>query len=204
MLYNKERLLALMDKFDLAGVVAATPENIYYLSGHASWSQSGYRYGGSQVYVVFPRDPAQSPALLIPSGDAAYAGLDEVWLKEVYIYGRPRKAIVPDPYRLGKAEKRTLEINESEPKGAAPEKALAQLIKDKDLDQGRIGIDHFAIPITIYEKIRASLPQATLLPASMLFRRVRMLKTPAEIQRLRESAALNERAINAMLRECRP
>ena len=31
MLYNKERLIALMDKFDLAGVVAATPENIYYL-----------------------------------------------------------------------------------------------------------------------------------------------------------------------------
>ena len=26
MLYNLERLLALMDKFDLAGVVAATPE----------------------------------------------------------------------------------------------------------------------------------------------------------------------------------
>ena len=28
MLYNKERLLALMDKHDLVGVVAATPENI--------------------------------------------------------------------------------------------------------------------------------------------------------------------------------
>jgi hypothetical protein len=43
MLYNKDRLIALMDKFDLSGVVAATPENIYYLSGHASWSQNGYR-----------------------------------------------------------------------------------------------------------------------------------------------------------------
>jgi Xaa-Pro aminopeptidase len=69
MLYNKERLIALMDKFDLTGIVAATPENIYYLSGHASWSQNGYRYGGSQVYVVYPRDPKQKPALLIPGGD---------------------------------------------------------------------------------------------------------------------------------------
>ena len=84
MLYNRDRLLALMDRHDLVGVVAATPENIYYLSGHASWSQNGYRYGGSQVYVVYPRDPKQSPALLIPSGDVAYAGLDEVWLKEAY------------------------------------------------------------------------------------------------------------------------
>ncbi len=81
MLYNKERLIALMDKFDLAGVVAATPENIYYLSGHASWSQNGYRYGGSQVYVVYPRDPSQSPALLIPGGDVGYASLDAVWVK---------------------------------------------------------------------------------------------------------------------------
>src|SRR5947208_376291 len=138
MLYNKERLLALMDKHHLAGVVAATPENIYYLSGHASWSQNGYRYGGSQVYVVFPRDPAQSPTLLIPSGDAAYAGLEEVWLKEAYIYGRPRKPVVPDPNKLRKEEKRTLELTESEPKGATPEKALAQLIKDKVLQKGDI------------------------------------------------------------------
>lgn len=204
MLYNKERLLALMDKFDLAGVVAATPENIYYLSGHVSWSQNGYRYGGSQVYVVYPRDPAESPALLIPSGDAAYAGLDEVRLKEAYIYGRPRKAIVPDPNKLCEAEKRTLEINESEPKGPTPEKALAQLVKDKGMGRGRIGMDHFGIPLTIYQKIGSHLPDAKLLPASMFFRRVRMIKTPGEIQRLSESAALNERAINAMLRAAKP
>jgi Xaa-Pro aminopeptidase len=204
MLYNRERLLALMDRFDLAGVVAATAENVYYLSGHASWSQNGYRYGGSQVYVVFPRDPAQSPALLIPSGDAAYAGLDEVWLKEAYIYGRPRKPVVPDLNKLRKEEKRTLALTESEPKGATPEKALAQLIKEKGIDRGRIGMDHFGILSTVYEKIKSNLPQATLLPASMFFRYVRMIKTPGEIQRLRESAALNEQAIHAMLRAGKP
>src|SRR5262249_14953463 len=126
MLYNRDRLLALMDKFDLSGVVAATQENVYYLSGHASWSQNGYRYGGSQVYVVFPRDPAQSPALLIPSGDAAYAGLDDVWLKEVYIYGRPRKPVVLDPNRLRKEEQRTLEITESQPNGRKGSGAIDQ------------------------------------------------------------------------------
>lgn len=204
MLYNRDRLLALMDKYNLAGVVAATPENVYYLSGHSSWSQNGYRYGGSQVYVVFPRDTGQSPTLLIPSGDAAYAGLDEVWLKEVYIYGRPRKPVVPDPNRLRKEERRTLEITESQPKGPAAEKALAQLIKEKGMGQGRIGMDHFGIPLTIYQKIGSFLPDAKLLPASMFFRYVRMIKTAGEIQRLRESAMLNEQAINAMLRTAKP
>ena len=193
-----------MDKHDLAGVVAATPENIYYLSGHASWSQNGYRYGGSQVYVVYPRDSKQSPALLIPGGDVGYASLDDVWLKEAYIYGRPRKHHIEDMSKLSPVERRTVELAGSDTKGPTAEKALAQLIKDKGMDKGRIGMDHFAIPITIWDKIKVNLPQATLLPASMFFRHVRMIKTPEEIQRLSASAAINEQAINTMLRACKP
>ncbi|HEX2230034.1 MAG TPA: aminopeptidase P family N-terminal domain-containing protein, partial [Candidatus Binatia bacterium] len=204
MFYNRERLLSLMDKFDLAGVVAATPENIYYLSGHASWSQNGYRYGGSQVYVVYPRDPNESAALLIPGGDVGYASLEDVWLEEKYIYGRPRHAPIKDMSRLSAVEQRTVTLAGSDSKGPSPEKALAQLIREKGMERGRIGMDHFAIPITIWERIKTNLPQANLLPASMLFRYVRMIKTPVEIQRLRESAAINEQAINAMLRACKP
>ena len=204
MLYNRDRLHALMDKHYLAGVVAATPENIYYLSGHASWSQNGYRYGGSQVYVVYPRDSKQSPALLIPGGDVGYASLDEVWLKEAYIYGRPRKHHIEDMSKLSPVERRTVELAGSDTKGPTAEKALAQLIKDKGMDKGRIGMDHFAIPITIWDKIKVNLPQATLLPASMFFRHVRMIKTPEEIQRLSASAAINEQAINTMLHACKP
>jgi Xaa-Pro aminopeptidase len=204
MLYNRERLLALMDQFDLTGVVAATPENIYYLSGHASWSQNGYRYGGSQVYVVYPRDPRQSPALLIPGGDVGYASLDDVWLQEKYIYGRARHAPIADMSKLTPVEQRTVKLAGSDSKGPTAEKALAQLIKDKGMDRGRVGMDHFAIPITIWDRIKANLPQANLLPASMFFRYVRMIKTPGEIRRLRESATINEQAINTMLRACKP
>jgi Xaa-Pro dipeptidase len=204
MLYNKDRLITLMDKFNLSGVVAATPENIYYLSGHSSWSQNGYRYGGSQVYVVYPRDPKQSPALLIPGGDVGYASMDQVWLPEKYIYGRPRHAQIADPSKLPPVEQRTVKLAGSESKGPTAEKALAQLIRDKGMDKGRIGMDHFAIPITIWERIKAGLPQADLLPASMFFRYVRMIKTPEEVQRLRESAEINERAISTMLCACRP
>ena len=204
MLYNKERLLALMDKFHLAGVVAATPENIYYLSGHASWSQNGYRYGGSQVYVVYPRDPQHAPALLIPGGDVGYASLDDVWLQEKYIYGRPRNPHITDYSKLSPVEQRTVKLASSDSKGLSPEKALAQLMHEKGMDQGRIGMDHFAIPVTTWEKIKAGLPQADLLPASMFFRNVRMIKTPGEIHRLREAAEANERAINTMLRACKP
>jgi Xaa-Pro aminopeptidase len=72
------------------------------------------------------------------------------------------------------------------------------------MGRGRIGMDHFGIPLTIYEKIAANLPEAKLQPASSFFRYVRMIKTPGEIQRLGESAALNEQAINTMLRAAKP
>ena len=54
MLYNKERLIALMDKFNLAGVVAATPENIFYLSGHASWTRTATATAALRSTWFFP------------------------------------------------------------------------------------------------------------------------------------------------------
>ena len=47
MLYNQERLHSLMDQFGIDAIVAATPENIFYLSGFTSWSQGAYKYGNT-------------------------------------------------------------------------------------------------------------------------------------------------------------
>ncbi len=44
-----------------------------------------------------------------------------------------------------------MKLAASDSKGLTPEKALAQLIEEKGMANGRIGMDHFAIPITIYE-----------------------------------------------------
>lgn len=204
MLTHRNRLLALMDRFHLDGVVAATPENIYYLSGFSSWSQNAYRYGGSQVYVVFPRDPARTPALLIGGGDTGYAALEEVWLKEAYTYGRARKHNVPDPTKLTPEERRAVSVAESSPMGRTPEEALAQLLKEKGLDRSQLGMDHSGIPVKSFEILKSLLPHAQLHPASSFFRYVRMIKTPSEIQRLKEAAAVNEQAIRAMLKSAKP
>lgn len=193
-----------MDRFHLDGVVATTPENIYYLSGFSSWSQNAYRYGGSQVYVVFPRDPARTPALLIGGGDAGYAALDDVWLKEVYTYGRARRHSVPDAEKLTAEERRVVSVVESAPMGRAPEEALARLIQEKGLDRSQLGMDHSGLSLTSFGQIKSLLPQAKLHPASTFFRYVRMIKTPLEVQRLKEAATTNEQAIQAMLRRAKP
>ncbi len=60
MLYNKERLCALMNSHGLDGVVATTAESILYLSGFASWSQGAYKYGNSHP-LSYSRATRRSP-----------------------------------------------------------------------------------------------------------------------------------------------
>jgi len=204
MLYNRERLHALMDRFGLDAIVAATPENIFYLSGFTSWSQGAYKYGNSQSFVVYPRAPDKTPALLTGGGEAGYAALEEVWLSEVYMFGRARKPHVDDPSRLGPEEKRVLSIQGATPMGHGPEDALAQLIKAKGLGRAQIAFDHLGMTMKTYETVRSLLPDAKMYPASNFVRYVRMIKVPEEIQRLKESAAMNDRALTVLLQNARP
>ena len=204
MLYNKERLCSLMDRFGLDAVVATTPENILYLSGFTSWSQGAYKYGNSQSFVVYPRDSSKSLALLTGGGEAGYASLEEVWAKEVYIFGRARKPHVDDPSRLCPEEKRVVSIQGATPVGHTPEEALAQLVKQKGLGRAQIGVDQLGMTMKSYEMLRSFLPEAKLQPASNFMRYVRMIKMPEEIQRLKESAAMNDRALTALLQNARP
>lgn len=204
MLCNKERLHSLMDRCGLDAIVAATPENIFYLSGFTSWSQGAYKYGNSQSFVVYPRDPRQSPALLTGGGEAGYASLEEVWLKEVHMFGRARKPHIDDPSRLCPEEKRVISIQGATPMGNGPEEALAQLIKEKSLGRARLGFDHLGMTMKTYEMLTSFLPEAKIQRASNFMRYVRMIKLPEEIQRLRESAAMNDRALTALLQNARP
>ena len=204
MLCNEPRLSALMDQFALDGIIASTPENILYLSGFSSWSQNAYLYGASQVFVVHPRDPSQSPALLIPGGDVGYASLRDIWIKEIGIHGRPRKPKVSEGVDLSPEEKRYVSLLDGDSKGHNPLEALVQVVREKGLEHSKVGIDQFGLPLGTLEKLNSLLPKAQFLPASTFFRYVRMIKTGAEIERLRNTAILNQRAANALLKSARP
>ena len=202
MLTNKERLLALMDRYALDGVVAATPENVLYMSGFASWKQRNYRQGDSQVSLLFPRDQAQSPALLISSGDEAYASHQDIWVKEIYTYGKHEKAKPPAGVELTPEEKRFVSLLDVNPKGPRHEEALVQLIREKALGKARIGIDQSGLTEGTIETLTSLLPGASFLRASSFFLNVRMVKTSGEVERLRQTATLNQQAAAAILEHC--
>jgi Xaa-Pro aminopeptidase len=204
MLFNKSRLITLMDQFELDAVVASSAENIFYLSGFSSWSQHAYHYENVQVYVVFPRDESQSPALLIPGGDLGYAALKEVWIEEICNYGRKRTPKVLENADLSPEEKRIIVLSDQTPKDGKPEEALSILLREKGLQNSRIGVDQAGVPLQSMETIRSLLPGSKILLASNFFRYVRMIKTDDEIERLKQTAKLNEIAATAMLNQAGP
>ena len=71
-------------------------------------------------------------------------------------------------------------------------------LKDKGLDKGRIGLDEKNLYAPTREQILQDLPNAKILDAFELFRVIRMVKTPEEIERLRTVGMKNDRAYQSV------
>ena len=80
-----------------------------------------------------------------------------------------------------------------------PVEALVSALKDRGVAEGRIGIDEIGITPQCMEQLVAALPQATFVRSFALLEKVRAIKTPEEIARLRRAASISEQAIDAAL-----
>lgn len=202
MLFNRARALALMEQFALDALIAATRENVTYLSDFAPWGQAVHKYFQRPNFVVFPRSVDDAPTLLIYPGEATYAACYPPWIEDVCIYGAARS-----PHYRGTApmaseeEKFSSMLNQACLKGKTPGEALVKILREKKLLRDRIGIDHEGISLALKQELRDSLPEAKFFDASDCFRLIRMIKTSDEIKRLKKAAALNERGIQAIFRK---
>lgn len=69
-----------------------------------------------------------------------------------------------------------------------PMKVLAGELRAWGLQRAVIGIEFDALPVERWETLRAELPDVRWRPARDAYSRARMIKTPAEVQHLREAA----------------
>ncbi len=76
-----------------------------------------------------------------------------------------------------------------------PVDALAAALRDKGWHRGRLGYEARFLPVAVFDKLRKALPEATLVPADDVIIGVRAVKTPKEIERIRDAARATERAI---------
>lgn len=201
MLLNRDRALALMERFSIDALVAATRENIIYTSDFAPWGQAVHKYSQRPNFVVWCRQPEQTPALLLYPGEATYFAAQKPWLDEVYTYGAGRTPHYAGETAPTAEEERFIAVfDQAKLMGRNPAEALARLLRDKGLSSAAIALDHEGMTQDVKTFLRDALPQAKFLDGSELFRLIRMVKSKDEIGGLRKACELNDAAVSAMFR----
>lgn len=81
-----------------------------------------------------------------------------------------------------------------------PVEALCNGIRAAGLAKGRLAVDELGLVPGYWDRLRQNLAEAELVPGAALFRRIRAIKTPEEVDRLRHAARIAERSIEAALK----
>lgn len=199
-LLNKPRLNTLARHHGLDALVATSPENVTYASGY--WALSQWIRRGPQVYVLLPVGNLEQARVITPTSLLdQLVDQEDVWVRKVSRYGffhvdRAAGDMTPlDERLLGLFE-------QPDEKDAIT--ALVNAVRAQGLDHGTLGIDEMGLMPGHWERIRQELPDARLVPAMKIFREIRAVKTPEEIERLRRVATLAEDSVAAALRLARP
>lgn len=195
MLMNTERLFARMKEQRLDAIVATMPENVTYSSGF--WAMSQWIRRGPQAYVLTPGEGRGEPVVVASTGLIDLAADESVWVQDVRRYGKFIVDRTPEA-ELGKHDSRIEELlAQGEDRDAVG--CLVHAIKDRGLENARIGVDEIGILPQYWDKLADALPKATLVRAADVFRYARAIKTSEEIARLRRSAQIADKSIQAAL-----
>lgn len=198
----------LMEEAGLAALVLFQPEAFRYATGAPAGVATMWGRAGSAIALV-PSHATTSIAA-VASDHAADAirrlapevelRTHRIWIDMVDLTGVETMQQVDDAYRRsGVAGSRPETFDRSVCFGL-----LGDLLKERGLDRERIGVDLEFMPAADFEALRRALPQVTWLDGSLAFRRLRMVKTPREIQRLRRATKAAEAGLVRMASAVKP
>ncbi|HUL09956.1 MAG TPA: Xaa-Pro peptidase family protein, partial [Candidatus Acidoferrum sp.] len=181
-----DRIRATKERMAARGIdvlLAADPANMNYLTGYDGWSF----YTPQCVAVALDLD---EPLCIVRGMDANGAKVT-TFLKHENIIG------FPDHY-VQHAEKH-------------PYDYVAQMLTERRLDAKRIGVemDAYYFTAACFDSLKRSLPNGRFVNANLLVNWVRIVKSPQEIEYMRQAArimnALMAKAIEAVrpgVRQC--
>lgn len=195
MLLNQTRLQALCADSSIDALVATAPENVTYSTGY--WALSQWIRRGPQSFALLPARDIAATCLLAPTSLLdQVADQDDVWVENIRRFGffHMDRAEV----ELNALDRELVSLN-GLPDGKDGMAALVAAIRDMKLDRSHVGIDELGLMPGQWEHLARELPNCKISPASELFRRIRAVKTPTEIERLRRVAVIAERSVAAAL-----
>lgn len=188
---NRERALAIMREHHLDAIVTMTPENMTYLTDfpllHGCLAET-------RVYVIFPAAADQQPSIVIPRNSvdiltSSGSTVDDIWLYGNFFLFESKNLESLHPT----TEERRLHAALQRPHHVFDQDALVACLKAKGLEAGRLGFDEKGLASPqVFDRFRALVPKAEVVPAHGLLRKIRMVKTAEELRRMRVAAAANQ------------
>ena len=169
-----EKVRKLMDEHGVDALLVHLWPNQYYLSGmyqHLPWYPLEVVPHTETPLIIF-RDRGKEPVVLTTwlTGIAQKEG---TWIKDVRIIDK-------EPYgKLTWWE------------------YVAEVLKEKGVDGGTIGIEENVCVISTFRKLQSALPKAQLKGADEIFQLARVIKEPEEIEIIKESVLIAEAGLKA-------
>jgi Xaa-Pro dipeptidase len=215
MLLNKARAYAVMDRHGLDGLIAATRQNIYYLTDF--WSHTLMVERSFTTFAVLPRAVDAPAALVMGMTENGRLAEEGTWIENVVgVTGRasPTAAnvgaagedkldplsvfLIGDEAHLSDREKQWVSAARSRVDylERTPALGLKRALTDAGLAGGHLGTDD---PRLITWLKALGLEDLTGVDATNVFREIRMVKSPDEIALLREAATRNEHAVERVI-----
>jgi len=195
MLLNKARAVDVMQQAGVDGIIATSLENVAYVSGYLSFSQRLTK--ATQVYAVLSADRPDEAVLVAPIGD-----LDGVAQRAVRVqvqsYGAfpvfSSPAINSEPDQLAFLGLMQAAVSKG------PGDALAAALSALGLKGKRLALDTTGLTPPVAQELYRLLGPDSTVEGWDLLRRIRMVKTPEEVARLRQASSITEAAIDDVLK----
>ena len=164
--------------------------NYGYITGyftHFNRDYPGPLYNGLPLirFAGLPADRAVPPFLVTYPGEEGDILTQGSWIEDRRFWG-------PSYNVPGRPDSVTVLDD--------PVKALVDALDERGLSTGTIGVGARDLEPSLWQRVQAALPQASVVDASDAFDEIRMIKTPEEILRLRGAVAGVERG-HAAVRE---
>lgn len=195
MLINTSRATELMRQTGVDAVVSATLENNFYLSGVYLDSQYLFPHD-AEYYVVAPAARPEAGVIVSLIGEADLAVVANPTIQGVVTFGTFFRDIV-DGVELDDDERLVREITEAHQVGRQSADALVEAITRLGLVGGTVAVDERGPNRTLLDQLAELLPGTRFVPGSALFRRIRAVKTPAEIERVTAALRVTEAGLRA-------
>lgn len=192
---NRDRAEQVMNEEDVDGLVAGTIENVMYLTGfEMAWAPFWF---GGKAFAILPRNG--SPTLIVPDWGVAHVAERETWTDDDRTHETDVRTFgifeifVDESASLSDMEQRWIDLMDGAKKSRepTPPAALVRALRDVGLENARLGVDE---PRTL-AYLQETLPGARVRDAHEILRRIRAIKTPFEVERLRRGSNINEAAI---------